>query len=393
VLEPNTGSRNPLKALYVAGDSRFGGGVQRTASLVRMVRQLGWRADALVTNSKVQNALRQSGAGIVDLDAIRREIRPMRDLWGAHCLYRFLRGSDYTLVHTATSKGGFVGRLAARWAGVPVVIHTAAGFAFHEESSALQMQFYVMLERLAAHWCDRLFTVSETHRDWALRLGIGNRGLVKAIQSGISQSRAIATRPTGQTRAELGVEAGEFVVLSTGRLARQKGLQYLIEAVPQLTSRMDGGIRVLLAGEGPLRVALQEQSRRLGVEKQVVFLGFRSDIAELLAASDIVVLPSLWEGLSISVLEAMAAEKAIVTTTLGSNQEVLKHADTGLLVSPKRPDLLAQAILALANDPKQRERLGAAAGKLFRERYTEERMVEDYRAEYIALCREKGVRW
>jgi glycosyltransferase involved in cell wall biosynthesis len=249
-----------------------------------------------------------------------------------------------------------------------------------------------MLERLAAHWCDRIITVSETHRDWALRLGIGHRGLVKAIQSGIPQQRVIPTRPVEQTRAELGLAPGEFSVLSTGRLVRQKGLEYLIEAVPLLAPGMDAGIKVLLAGEGPSRAALQTQSRRLGVEDQVVFLGFRSDIAELLAVSDAVVLPSLWEGLSISVLEAMAADRPIVTTTIGSNQEVLRHGETGLLVPPKRPDLLAQAILTLANDPLLRKRLGAAARQVYCERYTEERMVDQYRAEYLALCKEKGVR-
>jgi len=381
-----------MKVLYVAGNTKFGGGVQRTASLVRMVRDLGWQADVLATDPAVQNTMRQSGAGIVDLDVIRREIRPLRDLRGAYRLYRFLRDCDYTLVHTGTSKAGFVGRFAARWARVPVVIHTAAGFAFHEESNALEVQSYAMLERLAAHWCDRIITVSESHRDWALRLGIGYRGFVKAIQSGIPQERVIPTRPTEQTRAELGLEAEEFVVLSTGRLARQKGLEHLVEAVPLVTPHMDTGIKVLLAGAGPLRAALQKQTRRLGVEKQVVFLGFRNDIAELLAASDAVVLPSLWEGLSISVLEAMAAEKPIVTTTIGSNQEVLRQGETGLLVPPKRSDRLAQAILALANDPILRRRLGAAAGEVYRERYTEERMVDQYKAEYLELCKEKGVR-
>ncbi len=381
-----------MKALYLVGDSKFGGGVHRTASLVRMVRHLGWQADVLATDWKVQKAMAESGAGIVDLDVIRREIRPLNDLRGMYRLYLFLRGSDYTLVHTGTSKAGFVGRFAARWARVPVIIHTAGGFAFHEESSAAQAHFYSMLERLAAHWCDRIITVSETHRDWALRLGIGHRRLVKVIQSGIPPERVVAKRSTAQTRAELGLKAGDFVVLSTGRLARQKGLEYLIEAVSLLTGRMKAGLKVLLAGEGPLRAVLYEQSRRLGVEAQVVFLGFRSDIAELLAVSDAVVLPSLWEGLSISVLEAMAAERPIVTTTIGSNQEALRHGETGLLVPPKRSDLLAQSICTLADDPNLRERLGTAAGQVYRERFTEERMVDQYKAEYLALCNEKGVR-
>ncbi|UCC77924.1 MAG: glycosyltransferase family 4 protein [Anaerolineales bacterium] len=382
-----------MKALYVAGDTKFGGGVQRTVSLVRMVRHLGWQVDALVTDSEVQDAVREAGAGIVDLDVIRRPIRPLWDLRRAYRLYQFLRGSDYELVHTATSKGGFVGRLAARLAGVPVIIHTAAGFAFHGQSTALERHLYALLERLAAHWCDRIITVSETHRNWALRLGIGHPGLVKAIQSGIPLARVAPTQPTEQTRAELGLAPSDFVVLSAGRLARQKGLEYLIQAVPLLLPHLDSGLRILLAGEGPLRAALEEQARHLGVQAQLEFLGFRRDIGDLLAVSEAVVLPSLWEGLSISVLEAMAAEKPIVTTSLESNQELLRHGETGLLVPPKQPHPLAQAILMLADDPKLRSRLGTAAGQVFRTHFTEDRMVDEYRAEYLALCKEKGLTW
>lgn len=381
-----------MKLLYVAGDSRFGGGVRRTSSLVRMARGLGWSADVLATNPQVQASLRKDGAGIVALDVIRRPIRPGRDLWGAYHLCRFLSRAAYTIVHTSTSKGGFVGRLAARLARVPVIVHTVAGFAFHEESSPLELRLYSMLERMAAHWCDRIVTVSEFHRAWAMRLGIGHADLVKAIPSGIAQQRVAPTRPAEQTRAELGLLSGQLMVLSTGRLVQQKGLEHLIQAAGLLTSRIGTGIRVLLAGDGMLRDELREQVRRLGVEKQVEFLGFRTDIGDLLAACDIVALPSLWEGLSISVLEAMAAGKPIVTTTIGSNEELLRHGETALLVPPKRPDMLAGAILELASDRGLGKRLGAAAQSVYLERYTDERMVDQYKAEYIALCREKGLR-
>lgn len=381
-----------MKLLYVAGDSRFGGGVRRTSSLVRMARRLGWSADVLATNPQVQTALRGAGAGIVALDVIRRPIRPVHDLWGVCCLCRFLRESEYTIVHTSTSKGGFVGRLAARLAQVPVIVHTVAGFAFHEESSAPALHLYAMLERIAAHWCDRIVTVSEFHREWGLRLGIGRGELIKAIPSGISPRRVAATRPPEQTRAGLGLASGELAILSTGRLVRQKGLEHLIEAAGLLTPRISTGIKVLLAGEGVLASALREQASRLGVERQVEFLGFRTDVADLLAACDMVVLPSLWEGLSISVLEAMAAGKPIVTTTIGSNKEALRHGETALLVPPKRPDMLARAILELAADRNLGKRLGAAAKRVFLERYTDVRMVDQYKAEYIALCRAKGIR-
>jgi glycosyltransferase involved in cell wall biosynthesis len=339
----------------------------------------------------VQDPLRRVGATIVDLDVVRRDIRPWWDAWGAYRLARFLRQARYAIVHTSTSKGGFVGRLSARLAGVPVIIHTVAGFAFHEHSSTLQLHTFATLERMAAHWCDRIVTVSHFHRDWALRLGIGDQVLLKAIPSGIPQERVALSRPPEQTRSLLGLTPGHLTVLFTGRLAEQKGLEYLISAVPLLARRLDGAVKVLLAGDGPLKADLSSLAKRLGVEDHVVFLGFQTDIGDLLAVSDVFALPSPWEGLSISVLEAMAASKPIVATSIGSNRELLQDGATGLLVPPKRADMLGRAILALAEDGQLRHRLGAAAHRVFRENYTEERMVGQYESEYIALCRRKGV--
>ena len=380
-----------MKVLHVIGGSKYGGGAIVVSSLVLLARRLGWQVDVLATDPDVQNEVRQCGAGIVDLDVIWREIKPLHDLSGLYHLCTFLRGSDYTLVHTHTSKGGFVGRLAARLAGVELIVHTAHGFAFHEESNALALHAYAALERLAAHCCDRIFTVSSFHRTWALSLGIGSQCQVKAIPNGIPPERVVRVRPVEHTRRELGLAPGEFTILNTSRLAREKGATDLIEAIALVTSRTDRAIKCVLAGEGPLKDVLKEQSRRLGLQEQVLFLGFRTDVGDLLAVSDMVVLPSLHEGLSIALLEAMLAGKAVVATALGGTMEILRHGETGLLVPPHRPDLLAQAILALAQDHELRARLGTQAQRAYEARYTAECMMKQYAVEYLALCREKGV--
>ncbi|MFN3690767.1 MAG: glycosyltransferase, partial [Fimbriimonadales bacterium] len=142
---------------------------------------------------------------------------------------------------------------------------------------------------------------------------------------------------------------------------------------------------VLIAGEGPLRATLERQAQQLGVSDCVKFLGFWNAVGDLLAIADIVVLPSLREGLSIALLEAMAAGKPIITTTIGSNLEATDHGRTARLVPPKDPNALADALREWLLHPEQARPYAAAAYQRFMEYYTEERMLEQYRQLYCEL--------
>jgi glycosyltransferase involved in cell wall biosynthesis len=249
---------------------------------------------------------------------------------------------------------------------------------------------YVGAERLAARWCDRIVTVSEHQRDWALRVGIGKPDQVIAIPNGVPVERAQPRRSPAEVRAELGI--GEaFMILSTGRLAEQKGLEYLIRAAKRLREDLPTA-RIVLAGDGPLREQLSKLVSDLGLGDLVTLVGHRSDVGDLLVAADLVVFPSLWEGLSISLLEAMAAGKPVVTTTIGSNREVTNDGETAVLVPPKDPGALAAAIRSLATDPERLAELGREGQQAQRERYTLKRMLDAYLAEYDRLLRQTSPR-
>jgi glycosyltransferase involved in cell wall biosynthesis len=267
---------------------------------------------------------------------------------------------------------------------VPAIVHTVHLFGFHEESPAIPSAIYAGVERRAAHWCDRIITVSEYHREWALRVGIGTPEKVVAIPNGVPEDRAAAARGPRLTRDALDVGSDEFVIVSTGRLAEQKGLEYLVRAMPLVLPSVPNAV-VLLAGEGPLMVPLSRLVDDLGLTSHVRLLGFRADIGNLLAAADLVALPSLWEGLSISLLEAMAAGRPVVTTTIGSNREVTRNGAVASLVPPKDPAALAAAIVALALDPDRRAALGRAGLAEQRSRYTMERMLGAYMEQYDIL--------
>jgi glycosyltransferase involved in cell wall biosynthesis len=376
--------------LHIKGSAPFGGDCVLMLELGRAARERGFEVDVLATDPHFREMIREEGLGLVELDVIRREIRPLWDFRGLKRLTAFLSRSSYTLVHTHTTKPGIVGTLAARRAGVQAIMHTVHLFPFHEETGRLATAAYVGAERLAARWCDRIVTVSEFQREWALRAGIGKPEQVIAIANGVPAERAQPKRSSAEVRAELGI--GEaFMMLSTGRLAEQKGLEHLIRAADLLRNDLPSA-KIVLAGVGPLRTQLSRLVSDLGLDDMVKLVGHRSDVGDLLAAADLVVLPSLWEGLSISLLEAMAAGKPVVTTAIGSNREVTNDGEAAMLVPPKDVEGLAAAIRSLATDRARLEELGRRGQAAQLERYTLQRMLDAYLDEYDRLLRQKSPR-
>jgi glycosyltransferase involved in cell wall biosynthesis len=380
--------RSPVRLLHIVGESRFGGVAKIILPLSQVAQADGWQVDVLTTDSILQQAVRQHGLGLVNLDVIRREIRPLWDLGGLLRLRKFLRTESYDIVHTHTSKGGFVGRLAAWLAGVPVIVHTAHGFAFHEASPVAIRLFYSTLERIASRWCDRIVSVSEFHRNWAIRLGMCRPGKIMAIPNGIADVCRNQEVAPAELRRQLGAGRGDLLVLSIARLAEDKGLKYLIEAAAMLPHK-GHRIQIVIAGEGPAREQLERLASHLSVTDRVSFVGFREDVGDLLAACDLVILPSLREGLSISLLEAMAAGKPIIATSIGSQREVASHAEMALLVRPADALSLSEGILRLASDRALMARLGANARAVYESSYAEKRMLQAYRQLYLDLLNAK----
>jgi len=279
------------------------------------------------------------------------------------------------VVHTHSSKAGLLGRLAARLAGVPVVVHTVHGWSFNPTQPAPLRWLYVQLERLAAKTTDVLVTVSRHDLESGMELGIGRPEQYELIRSGIDaeQFRAPAIdRET--TRRRLGYGPEHRVVGSLSCLKPQKAPLDFVRAAAEIHAR-DPRTRFFVAGDGELRSAVEDEVARLGLGGVVQLLGWRRDVADLLHAMDMFVLTSLYEGLPRAVLQAMAAGVPVVATEVDGTPEVIEDGRTGWLVPPGRPTAVARAVVSALQDASWRQRCAHEARRRLSREFDTREMV------------------
>ena len=269
-------------------------------------------------------------------------------------------------MHTHSSKAGILGRLAARMARVPVVVHTVHGWGFHERQRPLVRHAYVSLERWCAGFTDALITVTPRDAERGLSLGIGREDLYTTIRSGIDVARfGSPERSREAVRTELGLAADAPVVVSVMRLSPQKAPLDLLEATALLVREVPAA-RIVIVGDGPLRQDVEARSRALGLDDRVTLTGLRQDVPELLAAADVLALCSLWEGLARVIPQAMAAGLPVVATAIDGSAEAVTDGETGILVPPDDPATLAAAlstVCEIRSAPGRWERQGDRASQ------------------------------
>lgn len=339
------------------------------------------------------------GAGIrhIAVPMTRSPFTPLRDVVSLWRLYRTFARNDFTVVHTHTPKPALLGQLAARAAGVPVVVNTLHGFYFHEHTPALLRQFYILIEKVSA-WCsDVILSQNSEDIETAVELGICAAERIKPLGNGIDVRRFDRGRvPEDRLtllRRELGIPARSPVVGFVGRLVREKGLLELFEAARQVAEEVPD-VRFLLVGpvDGEKKDALTpETAREYGVDEICVFPGLRRDTPELYALMDVFALPSHREGFPRAPMEASSMGVPCVVTDIRGCRETVEEGRNGLLVPLRDARALGQAILELLADPERARRMGREGTRIARERFDEELVFERVKSEYRRLLKEKGL--
>lgn len=299
------------------------------------------------------------GVRVLVTPSLVREVAPATDLRAVPDLVRMLRTLRPDVVHTHSSKAGIVGRVAARRAGVPGVVHTVHGWPFHDHQPASVRWTWRELERRTAALADRLVVVAETDRSKGLSAGIGTPEQYVTVRSGLELEGYGRGRDCA-VRSELGIPANAVVVGAVNRLSPQKDPVSLVRSFAEV-ARHRPDAWLLIAGDGPLRPAVEAAAVASGVRERVVMAGLRDDVPRLLPAMDVFLSTSRWEGLPRTVLAAMASGVPVVSTPTDGVLDVVQDGVTGLLAPAGDPRALGRAVLRLLDDGVLREAVVAAA--------------------------------
>jgi glycosyltransferase involved in cell wall biosynthesis len=319
------------------------------------------------------------------LPSLVRDPHPWHDLVALVRMTRIMRRGRYHIVHTHTAKAGFLGRIAARLAGTPHVVHTLHGVTFHEHIHPVVRAVYVVLERIAARLCDVMITVGEDVKRKYLAEAVGRSEQYVTIPSGMDtrpfREALDPARGRDAVRAELGLAEDDVVVGMVSRLEPRKGYRYFLEAVARLAPDFPQ-VRALIVGEGTQHEELEAMAAGLGIGGRVVFAGYRSDIARAMSAFDVAVLTSLWEGLPRVLVQYSLLEKPIVTFAVEGAHEVVDDGRSGFVVPLRDVDALVDRLRPLVASAGLREELGRRSRERVEGRWDVEIMVDRIRRVY-----------
>ena len=364
-----------IRVLHVITHLGRGGATENTLLTVAGLDRSRYQVDLAAGPGDLDEDARAAADRLFLLPGLARALGRPADLRAAATLWRLAAG--YDIVHTHTAKAGVLGRFAARARKVPAVVHTIHAFPVHPGMSWPARQALLAVERLAARCADRVIAVCDANASEALALGIAAPEQLAVVVSGVPAT-AVVAGDRARGRAALGLPEDAPVAGTVTRFMAQKAPLDFMVAARRIVAA-DPAAHVLVVGDGPLRA---EVERAAAGERRIHLLGFRDDVPDLLAATDVVAFSSLWEGLGRALTEAVLAAKPVVATAVNGVPDLVVDGTNGYLVPPARPDLLAERVLAVLGLPDRGASLGAAGAARTRGRFDVTEMVAGIDALY-----------
>jgi glycosyltransferase involved in cell wall biosynthesis len=324
---------------------------------------------------------RKAGLRVVLVPSLVSQLSPTHDAQALRELRALLDQRHYDVVHTHSAKAGALGRMAAAQVGVPLIAHTFHGFPFHDFQSAFRRAAYIAVERRLARRTDVFFAVGAGVAAEAVRRRIAPPDRIRTIAAAIELTPDLGPQrlARGQARRALGALPGVKVVGAVGRLDFQKAPEHFVDAISWL-DRED--VLAVWVGDGPLRSKVEQRAVRRGLAGRFVCLGHRDDVATLLPGFDVFAMASRYEGLPCALVEAMSAGIPVVATAVNAVPDLVIPGETGVLVPPGAPTLLARAIGHLLDHPSEAARMATAGSASLGDRFAPRRLGAVLEAAY-----------
>jgi len=360
--------------LYIITQSQFGGA---QSNVIDLIKGFQYEYDVHLATG-IDGVLTQLVAAINVpvhlLPNLIRAINLLHDYIALKECISLIREIKPDLIHAHSSKAGLIARVAGWISKVPVVF-TAHGWGFSLGNPYNRRLITLLSEKLAAPLGKKIICVSESERQLALSLGVGSKNSLVTVRNGIGKIRVSLADPA-RSPARL---------IMVARFNEQKDQATLLKAIAQLN---DHSIHLDLVGSGHSWESCKDLAKSLGIEDQVSFLGDRADVPQLLAQSQIFILCTHYEGLPISILEAMRAGLPVIATKVNGIPEEVEHGKTGLLVPDKDVKEVAKALSTLIESPDLRQQMGEAGRQKFLEEFTIERMIDETRTVYEQVLKQ-----
>ena len=313
-----------------------------------------------------------------------REINPLKDFKAFIEIYKIFKKEKPDIVHTHSSKAGILGRITAFAAGIKTIIHTIHGFPFNDTQSFFKKNLYITLEKLCAAVSMVLIPVSTENIKKGLSYKIGKEKQYRYIRLGIDIENFKNLNHAPLLKKELGLEETDKIVTTIGPFKPQKNLADFIKAA-NIVLKKDSSFKFIITGDGEGRPELERLIAKYGLENGVILLGWRRDISNILNSSDFFAMTSLWEGLPISTIEAMACGLIPVVNDVDGQREIVKDGVNGFLVKPYVPEDIAAKILFLAKNPEIKDKMSKNAKETIDETFGIDYMIKQHENLYREL--------
>lgn len=391
----STQRESPVPILHIITRLIIGGAQENTMYTAALLDGSRFRVEVISgpqtgSEGSLIEEVRHRGVALTILPELVRQVSPVNDLRALVKLTRRIKAQGYAVVHTHSSKAGVIGRLAARLANTPIIIHTVHGWSFHQHMHPWLKNTYILLERLAASFSDAIIVVASPDIEKGLRAGIGRPDQYHLIRSAIPLEVFDPEKVDRQAaRRKLGIAPDTLVLGNVGRFSPQKNPLDWVRVASMVAQELPD-CRFLLVGDGPLRAEVEALISASNLFERTTLTGLRRDVPDMLAAMDVFLLTSLWEGLPRVIPQAMAMGIPVVANRANGTAEALLHGASGYLCPPDDLDCLAAGCLELLRDPERRRSMGARGRAYAIEEFDLKEMVSQIADLYDELLAQRG---